>query len=119
MTVAAVHQHEQPRAARDRRKVTFGNALRSRPEEVTAASFYINKDNRCHVAAMGSALIYISVEDRLKESGGKLTFDAACSRCVGGLDWYNDIKKKLAAFNIQPIECPTRRRSRSASERPK
>eukprot|EP00959_Pyramimonas_sp_CCMP1952_P406318 8515729-Pyramimonas_sp.AAC.1 len=48
MTVAAVYQHEQPRAARNRRKVTFGNALhdsdwtslRQRaniPEELTAA----------------------------------------------------------------------------------
>ncbi|CAK0880600.1 unnamed protein product [Prorocentrum cordatum] len=45
MTVAAVHQHEQPRAAQDRGEVTFGNALRNVPEEVTADSFYINKDN--------------------------------------------------------------------------
>ena len=76
------------------------------PEEVTAASFYITKDNQCLMAATGSALIYISVEDLLRESGGKLTFDTACSRCVGGLDWYNDLKKKMAAFNIQPIEYP-------------
>eukprot|EP00959_Pyramimonas_sp_CCMP1952_P076273 1593775-Pyramimonas_sp.AAC.1 len=58
------------------------------------------------MAATGLALIYISVEDLLKESCGKLTFDAVCSRCVGGLDWHNDIKKKLVAINIQPIECP-------------
>eukprot|EP00959_Pyramimonas_sp_CCMP1952_P274788 5744383-Pyramimonas_sp.AAC.1 len=57
------------------------------------------------MAATGSALIYISVEDALKESGGNLTFDTACPRCVGGLDWRNDIMKKLAAFDFQPIEC--------------
>ncbi|CAK0903821.1 unnamed protein product, partial [Prorocentrum cordatum] len=117
MTVAAAYQHEQLRAARDRRKVTFGNALydidwanmrqqANVPEEVTVTSFYINMDNQCLMAATGLALIYISVEDLLKESCGKLTFDAVCSRCVGGLDWHNDIKKKLVAINIQPIECP-------------
>eukprot|EP00959_Pyramimonas_sp_CCMP1952_P130417 2727209-Pyramimonas_sp.AAC.1 len=56
------------------------------PEEVAAASFYTNKDNQCLMAATGSAHIYISVEDLLEESGGELTFDTACSRCVGGLD---------------------------------
>ena len=100
MTVAAVYQQEQMIAARDRKKGVFF------PKEVTAAAFYINQDNRCLMAATGSALIYVSVEELLKESGGKLTFDAACSRCVGGLDWYNDMKKKLAAFNVQPIEYP-------------
>ncbi|CAK0789088.1 unnamed protein product, partial [Prorocentrum cordatum] len=128
MTVAAVYQHEQLRAARDRRKVTFGSALHdidwtnmrqqaNVPEEVAAASFYTNKDNQCLMAATGSAHIYISVEDLLEESGGELTFDTACSRCVGGLDWYNDIKKKLAAFNIQPIECPKKESLRSGASK--
>ncbi|CAK0890787.1 unnamed protein product, partial [Prorocentrum cordatum] len=109
MTVAAVYQQDQRAAARDRK---YG-ALHSidwtqirqaaeLPEEVTAAAFFINKDHQCLMAATSSALIYLSV----KESGGKLTFDTACARCVGGLDWYNDIKKRLAAFNIQPIEYP-------------
>ncbi|CAK0847915.1 unnamed protein product [Prorocentrum cordatum] len=113
MTVAAVYQQDQRAAARDRK---YG-ALRSidwaqirqaaeLPEEVTAVAFFTNKDHQCLMAATSSALIYLSVEDLLKESGGKLTFDAACIRCVGGLDWYSDIKKRLAAFNIQPIEYP-------------
>ncbi|CAK0836030.1 unnamed protein product [Prorocentrum cordatum] len=112
-TVAAVHQQDQRAAARDRK---YG-ALHSidwtqirqaaeLPEEVTAAAFFINKDHQCLMAATSSALIYLSVEDLLKESGGKLTFDTACTRCVGDLDWYSDIKKRLAAFNIQPIEYP-------------
>eukprot|EP00959_Pyramimonas_sp_CCMP1952_P088942 1861081-Pyramimonas_sp.AAC.1 len=58
------------------------------------------------MAATGSALIYIRVEGLLKESGGKLTSDAACLRCVGDQDWCNDAKKKLAAFSIQPIQFP-------------
>ncbi|CAK0869680.1 unnamed protein product [Prorocentrum cordatum] len=113
MTVAAVYQQDQRAAARDRK---YG-ALHSidwtqirqaaeLPEEVTAAAFFINKDHQCLMAATSSALIYLSVEDLLRESGGKLTFDTAGTRCVGGLDWYNDIKKRLAAFNIQPIEYP-------------
>ncbi|CAK0807406.1 unnamed protein product, partial [Prorocentrum cordatum] len=113
MTVAAVYQQDQRAAARDRKY----DALHSidwtqirqaaeLPEEVTAAAFFINKDHQCLMAATSSALIYLSVEDLLKEPGAKLIFDAACTRCVGGLDWYNDIKKRLAAFNIQPIEYP-------------
>ncbi|CAK0836143.1 unnamed protein product [Prorocentrum cordatum] len=113
MTVAAVYQQDQRSAARDKK---YG-ALRSidwtqmrqaagLPEEVTAAAFFINKDHQCLMAATSSALIYLNVEDLLKESGGKLTIDTACTRCVGGLDWYSDIKKRLAAFNIQPIEYP-------------
>ncbi|CAK0897484.1 unnamed protein product, partial [Prorocentrum cordatum] len=117
MTVAAAHHQAQPRAARHRRKVAFGNAPRGVPEEVAAASFYINKGNQCHMAATGSALIYIRVEDLRKEAGGKLTFDTACSRCVGGLDWYNDIKKKMAAFDIQPIECPEKEPFRFGASR--
>eukprot|EP00959_Pyramimonas_sp_CCMP1952_P401635 8415748-Pyramimonas_sp.AAC.1 len=103
MAVAAVYQREQPRAARYRRKVTFGNALHDvdltslrqqayMPEEVTAASFYINMDNQCPMAATGSALIYISVDDLRMESDGNLTFDTACLRCGGGLDWHSDLK---------------------------
>ncbi|CAK0840847.1 unnamed protein product [Prorocentrum cordatum] len=113
MTVAAVYQQDQRAAARDRKYGALhsidGMQMRQAaglPEEVTAAAFFINKDHQCLMAATSSALIYLSVEDLLKESGGKLTFDTACTRCVGGLDWYNDIKKRLAAFNIQPIEYP-------------
>ena len=99
MTVAAVWRTRARQQRQDEQLRRYNEI----PEEVTAASFYINQGL---MAATGSALIYISVEDLLKESGGKLTFDTACSRCVGGLDWYNDIKKKLGAFNIQPIEYP-------------
>ncbi|CAK0891483.1 unnamed protein product [Prorocentrum cordatum] len=113
MTVAAVYQQDQRAAARDRKygalhsiDWTQMRQAAGLPEEVTAAAFFINKDHQCLMAATSSALIYLSVEDLLKESGGKLTFDTACARCVGGLDWYNDIKKRLAAFNIQPIEYP-------------
>ncbi|CAK0900905.1 unnamed protein product [Prorocentrum cordatum] len=113
MTVAAVYQQDQRAAARDRGYGALhsidGMQMRQAaglPEEVTAAAFFINKDHQCLMAATSSALIYLSVEDLLKESGGKPTFDTACARCVGGLDWYNDIKKRLAAFNIQPIEYP-------------
>ncbi|CAK0843154.1 unnamed protein product, partial [Prorocentrum cordatum] len=77
MAVAAVYQQDQRAAARDRE---YG-ALHS-------------------IDGMQMR------QDLLKESGGKLTFDTACARCVGGLDWYSDIKKRLAAFNIQPIEYP-------------
>ncbi|CAK0887145.1 unnamed protein product [Prorocentrum cordatum] len=113
MTVAAIYQQDQRAAARDRKYSALrsidGAQMRQAaglPEEVTAAAFFINKGHQCLMAATSSALIYLSVEDLLKESGGKLTFDTACARCVGGLDWYNDIKKRLAAFNIQPIEYP-------------
>ncbi|CAK0837883.1 unnamed protein product, partial [Prorocentrum cordatum] len=81
MTVAAVYQHEQPRAARGQ-PVPHGRD------------------------GFGPALTYIRVEFLLKESGGKQTFATACSRCVGGLDWHNDVRKKLAAFDIQSIEYP-------------
>ncbi|CAK0864559.1 unnamed protein product, partial [Prorocentrum cordatum] len=113
MAVAAVYQQDQRAAARDRKCGALhsidGMQMRQAaglPEEVTAAAFFINKDHQCLMAATSSALVYLSIEDLLKESGGKLTFDTACTRCVGGLDWCNDIKKRLAAFNIQPIEYP-------------
>ncbi|CAK0817025.1 unnamed protein product, partial [Prorocentrum cordatum] len=113
MTVAAVYQQDQRAAVRDRKYSALHSIdwtqirqAAELPEEVTAAAFFINKDHQCLMAATSSALIYLSVEDLLKESGGKLTFDTACARCVGGLDWHNDIKKRLAAFNIQPIEYP-------------
>ncbi|CAK0883272.1 unnamed protein product [Prorocentrum cordatum] len=105
MTVAPVYQHEQINARRARRQ----EALRQDadvPAEVTAAHLYIDKGTQCLMAATESELIYISVAELLKGSGGRLTFDTACSRCIGGLDWYNDIKKKMVTHTIKAALIP-------------
>ena len=98
MTTALVNHQQGGPSARP--------AWATTPAEVTAAQFYVNLTSACLATSLGSALAFISVEDLLRESGGELTFDAACSKCVGGLDWYNALQQKLATFGIEPIECP-------------
>eukprot|EP00974_Lingulodinium_polyedra_P070056 6778884-Lingulodinium_polyedra.AAC.1 len=44
----------------------------------------------------------------LKDCGGMLTLDSACSRSVGGQAWYQDLKKRLLAAGCRPIEYPER-----------
>ena len=58
------------------------------PEEVSAASFFrhTGNPNETYMAthAKHCEEVYISVEELVKDAGGRLTFDTACSKCVGG-----------------------------------
>ena len=45
-------------------------------------------------------------------SGGKLNFDAAFSKCLGGLELRDDLRAKLAAISIEPIGCAEKGPSR-------
>lgn len=75
------------------------SAMVSIPEEITAASFFINETY--------VSMIYVNVDKLLEDCGGKLTFDSACSRSVGGIDWYRDLCARLKEKGkVKPIEYP-------------
>ena len=51
-------------------------------------------------------MLYVNVDQLLADCGGKLTFDSACSRSVGGVDWYRDLAARLMKNGLRPIEYP-------------